>query len=121
VLASGGVASGAVELRGSLSGSDQAGLALAITGLPPVRVAGGVSGGVSGGQSASVSSLFGLDLAARGLRLLERVGLPLTPEGAVAGAPRVFAAGDVLAPEPPSVAYALESGLQAGARAAAVS
>ncbi len=111
VLASGGIVSGALELRGALSGAEPAGVELALTGLPPAVA--------SGEPSASVSSLFGVDLAVRGRRLLERVGLPVTARGSVVGAPRVFAAGDVLAPEVPSVAHALESGLRAGARAAA--
>lgn len=111
VLASGGIVSGALELRGALSGAEPAGVELSVTGLPPV---------VGPGElQASVSSLFGVDLAVRGRRLLERVGVAVTGGGSVVGAPRVFAAGDVLAPELPSVAHALESGLRAGARAAA--
>lgn len=111
VLASGGFVSGAIELRGALSGAEPAGFELAIAGLPPVRARGEVA--------TSVSSLFGVDLAARGRRLLERVGMPIEATGGVVGAPRVFAAGDVLAPEASSVGHALESGLRAGARAAA--
>ncbi|HEY6077412.1 MAG TPA: hypothetical protein VIW29_01330 [Polyangiaceae bacterium] len=111
VLACGGFVSGALELRGALSGAEPAGLELAIAGLPPA---------VARGELAtSVSSMFGVDLAAHGRRLLERVGLPVAADGGVVGAPRVFAAGDVLAPEASSVGHALESGLRAGARAAA--
>lgn len=113
VLASGGFVSGALELRGALSGAEPAGFELAIQGLPPVRVRGEGEGG------RPLSSLYGVDLAARGRGLLERVGLAVTPEGAVVGAPRVFAAGDVTAPAEPSVGHALASGLAAGAAACA--
>jgi anaerobic glycerol-3-phosphate dehydrogenase len=108
VVACGGFVSGALELRGALSGSEPAGFELAITGLPAVQVR---------GDLARPSSLFGVDLAARGRRLLELVGLPARA-GAVVGAPRVFAAGDLLAPQQPTVAHALTSGLVAGAAAA---
>jgi anaerobic glycerol-3-phosphate dehydrogenase len=111
VLASGGFVSGSLELCGALSGAEPAGFELAIAGLPPVQVRGELAG--------PVSSLFGVDLATRGRRLLERVGLPVEAGGAVVGVSRVFAAGDVLAPEPPGVAHALLSGLLAGATAAA--
>ncbi|HKY36029.1 MAG TPA: FAD-binding protein [Polyangiaceae bacterium] len=111
VLASGGFVSGAIELRGSLSGAEPAGFALAIEGLPAVEVRGELG--------HPVSSLFGVDLAARGRVTLERAGLPITSQGAVVGAPRVFAAGDVTAAETPSVGHALASGLAAGAAAAA--
>jgi anaerobic glycerol-3-phosphate dehydrogenase len=110
VVASGGFVSGALELRGALSGAEQAGFELAIDGLPAVRV--------TGELGRPVSSLFGVDLASRGRRLLERVGLAVTAEGAVVGAPRVFAAGDVIAPVRPGAAHALVSGLLAGAAAA---
>jgi hypothetical protein len=109
VLAAGGLVSGAVELTGSLSGAEPAGFQLAIGGLPPLTVRGELG--------RPVSSLFGVDLAARGRRLLESVGLPVTAEGQLLGLARVHAAGDLLAPEPPSVGHALVSGLRAGARA----
>lgn len=110
VVASGGFVSGALELRGALSGAEQAGFELAITGLPAVQV--------TGELGRPVSSLFGVDLGSRGRRLLERVGLAVTEGGAVVGAPRVFAAGDVIAPERPGAAHALVSGLLAGTAAA---
>lgn len=110
VVASGGFVSGALELRGALSGAEPAGFELAIDGLPAVQVRGELG--------CPVSSLFGVDLASRGRRLLERVGLAVTAEGAVVGAPRVFAAGDVIAPGRPSAAHALVSGLLAGTAAA---
>jgi anaerobic glycerol-3-phosphate dehydrogenase len=109
VVASGGFVSGSIELRGALSGAEPAGFELAIDGLPALQV--------RGEAARPVSSLFGVDLATRGRRLLERVGLPVEAGGAVVGAPRVFAAGDVLAPEPPGAAHALLSGLLAGAAA----
>lgn len=110
VLASGGFVSGALQLRGALSGAEPAGFELAIAGLPSVLVRGELD--------RPVSSLFGVDLAARGRTLLERVGLAVTAGASVVGAPRVFAAGDVLAPDSPGVAHALLSGLRAGAAAA---
>lgn len=111
VLACGGFVSGALELTGSLSGAEQTGFELAIQGLPAVEV--------RGERGHPVSSLFGVDLAARGRALLERVGLRVDASGNVSGLPRVFAAGDVTAPETPSVGHALRSGLTAGAAAAA--
>jgi glycine/D-amino acid oxidase-like deaminating enzyme len=110
VLAAGGFVSGALELSGALSGAVPAGFQLAIQGLPAVQV--------TGEPARSVSSLFGVDLAARGRRLLERVGVPVSAAGRVLGAVRVFAAGDVLGAAPPSVGQALTSGLRAGASAA---
>jgi hypothetical protein len=110
VLATGSLVSGAIELRGSLSGAEPAGFQLSIAGLPAVTL--------RGEPGRPVSSLFGVDLAARGRKLLERVGLPAAADGAVAGAAHVLAAGDLLAPAPPSVGHALLSGLRAGARAA---
>lgn len=112
VLASGGFVSGALELSGSLSGAEPGGCQLAIAGLPAAQVRGEVG--------RPVSSLFGVDLAARGLSLLERVGVAVSAEGRVSGAPRVLASGDVTAPEPPSVAHALLSGLRAGTAGAGI-
>jgi anaerobic glycerol-3-phosphate dehydrogenase len=110
VLAAGGFVSGAVRLSGALSGAEPAGFELSLAGLPPVQV--------RGEPVRPVSSLFGVDLAARGRTLLEHVGLAASARGAVEGASRVYAAGDLLAPEPPSVGHALVSGLEAGAAAA---
>lgn len=110
VLATGGFVSGAVRLSGALSGAQPAGFGLALTGLPPIQARGEPGG--------PVSSLFGVDLAARGRHLLERVGLAVSGQGEVQGAARVFAAGDLLGPEPPSVGHALLSGLAAGAASA---
>ncbi len=110
VLATGGVASGAIQLTGALSGAEPAGLQLAIRGLPAIQV--------QGELARPVSSLFGLDLAARGRTLLERVGLPISGDGRVSAASPVFAAGDLVGPVPPSVGQALASGLRAGAAAA---
>ena len=112
VLASGGFVSGAFGLSGALSGHEPAGFELAIAGLPAVHVRGELG--------RPVSSLFAVDLAARGPQLLERVGLPVSPEGRVSGAPRVLAAGDVTAPAPPSVAHALLGGLRAGTASAGI-
>lgn len=110
ILATGGLVSGAVELSGSLSGAEPAGFELGVEGLPPLQMRGELG--------RPVSSLFGVDLAARGRLLLERVGLAAGADGHVSGASRVLAAGDLLAPAPPSVGHALVSGLLAGARAA---
>lgn len=110
VVASGGFVSGAIQLRGALSGSDPAGFELSIQGLPPLQMRGELG--------HPVSSLFGVDFAAHGRALLERVGLRVDPQGALPGLPRVFAAGDVIAPQTPNVAHALASGLSAGAAAA---
>jgi len=110
VLAAGGFVSGAVRLSGALSGAEPAGFELSLAGLPPVQT--------RGEPVRPVSSLFGVDLAARGRQLLEQVGLAASVRGELLGAPRVFVAGDLLAPEPPSVGHALVSGLQAGAAAA---
>ncbi len=110
VLAAGGFVSGAIRLGGALSGAEPAGFELALAGLPKVRTRGELAG--------PVSSLFGVDLAARGRQLLEQVGLAVSARGEVLGAPRVLAAGDLLAPRPPSVGSALLSGLRAGALAA---
>jgi anaerobic glycerol-3-phosphate dehydrogenase len=112
VLASGGFVAGSLELAGALSGAEPAGFQLAIRGLPGVEV--------QGESARPVSSLFGVDLAARGRGLLERVGLPTGGDGAVSGIARVFAAGEVVGPSPPSVGQALSSGLQAGTRAASL-
>lgn len=109
VLACGGFVGGGVELTGALSGAEPAGFALAISGLPALRA--------HGDPARPVSSLFGVDLAARGRSLLERVGVPAAGDGRVSGAVRVFAAGDVTGPVPPSVGLALASGLRAGAAA----
>lgn len=111
VLACGGFVSGALELSGALSGAKPAGFELAIAGLAPVEVRGELAG--------PVSSLFGVDLAARGLRLLERVGVPVSEAGRVSSVSSVFAAGDVLGQAPPSVSQALWSGLRAGEAAVA--
>jgi glycerol-3-phosphate dehydrogenase subunit B len=111
VLACGGFVGGGLELTGALSGTEPAGFQLVIRGLPPVRARGDLG--------RPVSSLFGVDLAARGRGLLERVGLPVTDDGRVSGASRVFAAGDVLGSQSPSVGQSLSSGLRAGAAAAA--
>jgi hypothetical protein len=110
VLAAGGFVSGAVRLTGALSGAEPAGFELGLAGLPPLQT--------RGEPVRPVSSLFGVDLAARGRQLLERVGVAVSARGELLGASRVFAAGDVLAPEPPSVGHALVSGLAAGAAAA---
>lgn len=110
VVACGGVVSGAITLVGALSGSEPSGFQLEIEGLPRLMVAGDVV--------RPVSSLFGVDLAARGLPLLERVGLQASATGAVRAMPRVWACGDVTAPDPPSVGHALVSGLIAGTAAA---
>jgi glycine/D-amino acid oxidase-like deaminating enzyme len=110
VLAAGGFVSGAIRLSGALSGAEPAGFELALTGLPPIQARGEPVG--------PVSSLFGVDLAARGRQLLEHVGLATSGQGAVRGTLRVFAAGDLLGPEPPSVGHALLSGLEAGAASA---
>jgi len=110
VLAAGGFVSGALRLSGALSGAEPAGFELSLSGLPPVQA--------QGEPIRPVSSLFGVDLAARGRQLLERVGLATSAGGAVQGAARVFAAGDLLAPQPPSVGHALLSGLEAGLAAA---
>jgi hypothetical protein len=106
VVACGGMVSGAIKMTGALSGAALAGFELALAGLPPLEV--------RGEPGRPISSLFGVDLAARGRQLLERVGLPVGRRGAVAGAQRIFACGDVTAPEPPSVGHALVSGLVAG-------
>jgi anaerobic glycerol-3-phosphate dehydrogenase len=111
VVASGGFVAGGIALSGALSGAEPAGFELTIGGLPAVQARGELA--------RSVSSLFGVDLAARGRRLLESVGLPVSAQGAVSGASRVLAAGDVVAPDPPCVGHALLSGLRAGAAAAA--
>ena len=111
VLAAGGIVSGGLELSGALSGAEPAGFRLDIRGLPDVHV--------DGELAQPVSSLFGVDLAARGRGLLERVGVSISAEGRAWGASRVFAAGDVLGAHPPSVGRALTSGLRAGRAAAA--
>ena len=111
VVAVGGVVSGAIRLAGALSGAEPAGFELALSGLPLVQARGQLR--------RPVSSLFGVDLAARGRVLLEHVGLGVSANGEVVGEPRVFAAGDLLAPQPPSVGHALLSGLRAGAAAVA--
>jgi len=110
VLACGGFVSGGLELSGALSGAKPAGFELAIGGLAPVEVRGEPAG--------PVSSLFGVDLAARGLQLLERVGVPVSESGRVSSVSGIFAAGDVLGQTPPSVSQALWSGLRAGEAAA---
>jgi anaerobic glycerol-3-phosphate dehydrogenase len=110
VVAAGGFVSGALELSGALSGAVPAGFQLALQGLAPVQL--------RGEPARPVSSLYGVDLAARGRRLLERVGVPVSAEGRALGATRVFAAGDVLGAPPPSVGQALTSGLRAGSSAA---
>lgn len=109
VLASGGFVGGGIALTGALSGAEPAGFLLAIRGLPPVQLR---------GEAQPVSSLFGVDLAARGRSLLERVGLQTSGDGRVSAASPVFAAGDVVGPVHLSVGQALESGLRAGAAAA---
>jgi anaerobic glycerol-3-phosphate dehydrogenase len=111
VVAVGGVVSGAIRLAGALSGAEPAGFELSLSGLPLVQARGQLR--------RPVSSLFGVDLAAHGRYLLEHVGLATTALGELTGEPGVFAAGDLLAPEPPSVCHALLSGLRAGAAAAA--
>jgi anaerobic glycerol-3-phosphate dehydrogenase len=110
VVACGGFVASGIALSGALSGAEPAGFGLSIRGLPPVQV--------RGEAARPVSSLFGVDLGTRGRRLLEEVGLAVSVQGAVSGAERVLAAGDVLAPQPPCVGHALSSGLRAGARAA---
>lgn len=112
VLASGGFVAGSLELSGALSGAEPSGFQLTIRGLPGVEI--------RGESARSVSSLFGVDLAQRGRGLLERVGLPTASDGAVSGMARVFAAGEVVGPAPPSVGQALSSGLEAGTRAASL-
>jgi anaerobic glycerol-3-phosphate dehydrogenase len=112
VVAVGGIVSGAIRLSGALSGAEPAGFELSLSGLPLVQARGELR--------RPVSSLFGVDLAARGRVLLEHVGLVASARGEVVGEPRVFAAGDLLAPQPPSVGHALLSGLRAGAAAAAL-
>ncbi len=112
VLACGGFVSGAIGLSGALSGAEPAGFQLEIAGLPPLLA--------GGGATQPVSSLFGVDLAARGLSSLESVGLPTAASGVLSGASRVFACGDVTGPQPPSVGHALVSGLRAGRAAASV-
>jgi hypothetical protein len=110
VVAAGGFVSGALELSGALSGAVPAGFQLALQGLAPVQL--------RGEPARPISSLHGVDLAAHGRRLLERVGLAVSAEGRTLGAARVFAAGDVLGAPPPSVGQALTSGLRAGSSAA---
>lgn len=110
VLATGGFIGGGIALSGALSGAEPAGFELSIRGLPPVRL--------QGEPAQPVSSLFGVDLAARGRALLEHVGLPTSRDGRVSATSVVFAAGDVVGPVPPSVGQALQSGLRAGAAAA---
>lgn len=110
VLASGGFVGGGIVLSGALSGAEPAGFRLSIRGLPPVQLL--------GETAEPASSLFGVDLAARGRGLLERAGLPTLGDGRVSASSPVFAAGDVVGPVPPSVGQALESGLRAGSAAA---
>lgn len=112
VLAPGGFVSGGLELVGSLSGAEPAGFSLSLAGLPQVAL--------RGEPARPVSSLFGVDLAARGVGLLECAGIPHDARGRVPGAPRIVAAGDVTAPLPPSVGHALLSGLRAGTAAASI-
>ncbi len=112
VVAVGGIVSGAIRLVGALSGAEPAGFELSLSGLPLVQARGQLR--------RPVSSLYGVDLAAHGRVLLEHVGLAASATGEVTGEPRVFAAGDLLAPQPPSVGHALLSGLRAGAAAAAL-
>lgn len=112
VLATGGFVSGGVELVGSLSGAEPAGFALSLVGLPQVAL--------RGEPARPVSSLFGVDLAARGVGLLECAGIPHDARGRVPGAPRIVAAGDVTAPLPPSAGHALLSGRRAGTAAASI-
>ena len=111
VMAAGGFVSGAIRLGGALSGAEPAGFELALGGLPALQARGDLV--------EPVSSLFGVDLAARGRQVLEHAGLAVSGPGQVSGAARVFAAGDLIAPAPPSVGHALRSGLRAGAAAAA--
>jgi anaerobic glycerol-3-phosphate dehydrogenase len=115
VVASGGFVSGGIRLTGALSGAQPAGVELSVAGLPPVRARDARG---SGEPVRQVSSLFGVDLAARGTNLLEQMGLGMSGAGTVLGTERVFGAGDVLAPQPPSVSSALQTGLAAGAAAA---
>jgi hypothetical protein len=109
VLATGGFVSGAIALTGALSGAEPAGFELTIRGLPSLHVAGAVD---------PISSLYGVDLAARGRRLLEHVGVAASAEGRVRGAARVYVAGDLLGAGAPSVGQALTTGLRAGTAAA---
>lgn len=110
VVASGGLVGGGVRLTGALSGAEPAGFELTLAGLPEVELRGELA--------RPISSLFGVDLGAKGRGVLERAGLAVQEDGAVRGAGRIFAAGDVVAPEPPGVGHALTSGLRAGVAAA---
>jgi anaerobic glycerol-3-phosphate dehydrogenase len=111
VLAAGGIVAGAIQLRGKLSGAEQSGFHTPLDGLPELAL--------DGRGAHRVSSLYGPDLAARGIAALERVGVPALADGTVHGLRRVFAAGDLLAPEPPSVMFALGTGQRAAATAIA--
>jgi hypothetical protein len=66
-----------------------------------------------------VSSLHGVDIQARGIGVLERVGIA-TREGVVVELASVFAAGDVVADRPRTVLEAVRAGINA-ARAAVAS
>lgn len=73
---------------------------------------------VGGEPVDAVSTLHGVDFAAHGVELVERVGIA-TEGGAARGAPGIFVAGDAIADRPRTFLRALASGIRAGKLAAA--
>jgi anaerobic glycerol-3-phosphate dehydrogenase len=100
VLAIGGVASGGVAL-GSHHGVNGAAFHLSLAAPVVIEL---------DAQIADVSSLATIDFAARGVGVLERVGVRAEASGAAYGAPGLFVAGDTLSARPRSALSAASSG-----------
>jgi len=102
VLALGGVAAGGVCLTGSPSGGPERGFEVSLEAPVELEL---------DGRAFESSTLFGEDLAARGLELLERIGVSVDDQGAVRGVPGLFAAGDFVAGQPRTALSAVIQGL----------
>lgn len=111
IVAAGGVVAGGIELDGARP-DHPGGAAFHLSFVAPVSIE------LDGLAVDGVSSLHGVDFAARGLPSLERIGIACDGEG-VRAAKGLFAAGDVIAGRPRTVLEAIGSGIRAAERALA--
>lgn len=112
IVAVGGVVGGGIELDGAKP-DHPGGAAFHLSFVAPVAIE------LDGLAVDGVSSLHGVDFAARGLASLERIGIACEGEGVRGEARGLFAAGDVVAGRPRTVLEAIGSGIRAAERALA--
>jgi glycerol-3-phosphate dehydrogenase subunit B len=110
VIAAGGVAAGGIQLDGARP-DHPGGACFHLSFSAPVSLE------LDGLGIDGVSSLHGVDFAARGLSTLERIGIACTDGVAVRGAKHLYAAGDAISGRTRTVLEAVSSGIRAATRA----